>query len=146
METIHTYERNAQYYETDRMGVIHHSNYIRWFEEARVDYMQKAGFPYDKMEETGIMMPVLNADCEYRSSVKFGDTVVIRTAISKFNGLKVELQYTVSDKLTGELRVKGSTSHCFTDTNMKPVRIKRTHPDIYDLFNEVGETELFKKR
>ena len=57
MEKVHTFEHKAQYYETDKMGVVHHSNYIRWFEEARVDFMEKAGLPYDKMEESGIMMP-----------------------------------------------------------------------------------------
>ena len=53
---IKPYERNAKYYETDQMGIIHHSNYIRWFEEARVDAMEQAGIPYDKMEEMGIIL------------------------------------------------------------------------------------------
>lgn len=134
MEKVFTYERSPFYYETDRMNVIHHSNYIRWFEEARIDYMKKVGFPYDKMEAIGIMMPVLSAECKYRSSVRFGDTVIIHTSISSFNGFKMEIQYKVYDKHTNELRASGSTSHCFTDMNMKPVRINKTHPEIYDVF------------
>ncbi|MGN1480363.1 acyl-CoA thioesterase [Porcipelethomonas sp.] len=143
MENIHVYERDAHYYETDKMGIIHHSNYIRWFEEARVDFMQKAGYPYDVMESTGIMMPVLSAECSYKSSVRFGDTVLIYTAISQFNGFKMQLQYKVCDKKTGELRVYGSTSHCFTDMSMKPLRIKKTHPEIYDIFDKISPQELF---
>lgn len=48
------YERRAQYYETDQMGVVHHSNYIRWFEEARVFFMDQMGFGYDEMEKSGV--------------------------------------------------------------------------------------------
>ena len=74
---IKPYERNAKYYETDQMGIIHHSNYIRWFEEARVDAMEQAGIPYDKMEEMGIMSPVLGVECKYIHSVHFNENVKI---------------------------------------------------------------------
>ncbi|MFQ7173111.1 MAG: acyl-CoA thioesterase [Thomasclavelia ramosa] len=57
---IRPYLHNAKYYETDRMGIIHHSNYIRWFEEARIDYMNQIGLTYKKMEEEGIISPVLS--------------------------------------------------------------------------------------
>ena len=130
------YIRSVNYYETDMMQVVHHSNYIRWFEEARIDYMKKVGFPYDKMEAIGIMMPVLSAECKYRSSVRFGDTVVIHTSINAFNGFKMEIQYKIYDKQTNELRASGSTSHCFTDMNMKPIRINKTHPEIYEIFSK----------
>ena len=73
MENVYAYEREANYYETDKMGIIHHSNYIRWFEEARIGFMKNIGFPYDAMEDNGIMMPVLSVECDYKSSVRFGD-------------------------------------------------------------------------
>ena len=97
MEKIHVYERDAYYYETDKMSVVHHSNYIRWFEEARVNFMKKVGYPYDFMESQGIMMPVLSAQCSYKNSVHFGDTVLIYASISKFNGFKMEVQYKICD-------------------------------------------------
>ena len=143
MEKIHVYERDAYYYETDKMSVVHHSNYIRWFEEARVNFMKKVGYPYDFMESQGIMMPVLSAQCSYKNSVHFGDTVLIYASISKFNGFKMEVQYKICDKKTGELRATGSTTHCFTDMSMKPLRIKKNHPEIFKIFNEVSPTELF---
>ena len=71
------YERKVMYYETDRMRIVHHSNYIRWFEEARLYYMEKRGLPYEKMEENGVMIPVLSVDCRYHVPVKFGQTVLI---------------------------------------------------------------------
>ncbi|MGN0613829.1 MAG: acyl-CoA thioesterase [Porcipelethomonas sp.] len=138
MKKISEYERSPFYYETDRMGIIHHSNYIRWFEEARIEFMKDAGYPYDKMEEAGIMMPVLSAQCSYKSSVRFGDTVVIRTSISSFNGFKMELEYQVYDKGSGVLRSEGSTTHCFTDMEMKPVRIRKTHPEIFEIFDSIS--------
>ena len=54
------YQHKVQYYETDQMGIVHHSNYIRWFEEARTDYMERLGIGYEKMEEQGILSPVLS--------------------------------------------------------------------------------------
>ncbi len=144
MEKVIEYERSPFYYETDRMNVIHHSNYIRWFEEARIYFMEQVGYSYAKMESEGIMMPVLSAQCEYKNSVKFGDTVIIKVAITEFNGFKMAIQYLVTDKVTGELRAKGSNSHCFTDMSMKPVRIKKTFPELYELYSKYSGEKLFR--
>lgn len=76
---IHEYERQTYYYETDKMGIIHHSNYIRWFEEARIDFMTKMGYPYKRLEDEGIIIPVVSVSSEYKSMVRFGDTVIIKT-------------------------------------------------------------------
>ena len=54
MIDIKNYGRKIQYYETDRMGIVHHSNYIRWMEEARIDALAQIGIPYDKIEAAGI--------------------------------------------------------------------------------------------
>ncbi|MGN0620840.1 MAG: acyl-CoA thioesterase [Porcipelethomonas sp.] len=143
MEKIQVYERSVHYYETDRMGVVHHSNYIRWFEEARVDFMHKVGYPYERMEAEGIMLPVLSADCSYKSSVRFGDTVLIYASISKYNGFRMTVQYKVCDKKTGELRAYGSTTHCFTDLSLKPVRINKTNAEIHKVYSEISAQELF---
>ncbi len=139
MPVVYKFERTANYYETDRMDVVHHSNYIRWFEEARVEFMKAAGCPYDKMEQNGIMMPVLEVNCTYKNSVRFGETVIIHTHISKFNGFKTEVSYEVYGKDNGELKACGSSTHCFSNTSLKPVRIKNTAPEIYDKFKNALE-------
>ena len=97
------YEHNAKYYETDQMGIVHHSNYIRWMEEARMDMMEQLGIPYRKMEEEGIISPVVSVSCEYRSMTHFSDTVLIETKITKYNGIRLDLEYKITDKNTGEL-------------------------------------------
>lgn len=137
MQEIKPYKRTAMYYETDRMGIVHHSNYIRWFEEARVYYLSEAGFPYVKMEEMGVMLPVLSAECSYKNHVVFDETVYITPKIEKYNGFRLEISYTV----TGEdstVKAEGRTSHCFVDTDMKPVRINKEYPDIHKVFSELG--------
>ena len=71
------YLHEVQYYETDGMRIVHHSNYIRWFEEARLAALKKDGMDYDRMEEEGIIIPVLSASCEYKMAVHYGETVKI---------------------------------------------------------------------
>lgn len=134
---ITPYTRTAYYYETDRMDVIHHSNYIRWFEEARIDFMQKAGYSYKKVEDLGIVSPVLYVDCKYISPVRFGDTVDIYVELCAFSGTRMEFSYKIEDKATGELRVTGHSGHCFVDDKFRPLSVKKSYPDIYEIYRNV---------
>lgn len=143
MEKIITYERTPFYYETDRMDVVHHSNYIRWFEEARIHFMNEVGYSYHKMESEGIMLPVLSAECEYKNSVRFGDTVLIQTAISELSYVKMCIQYKITDKETNKICAIGSTKHCFTDTSLKPIRINKKFPELYELYSKCSGEKLF---
>ena len=61
------YIHKVQYYETDKMGLTHHSNYIRWMEEARVAWLEELGFGFDKLEEMGITSPILSVNCKYKN-------------------------------------------------------------------------------
>lgn len=133
-EKIKLYERKAFYYETDKMGIVHHSNYIRWFEEARIHFLNEVGFPYAKMEELGVMIPVLSARADYKNAVRFDETVLIVLKVEEFNGFKMRISYRVIGKENGDLKVTGETSHFFTDMNLKPIRTKKAYPDIYKAF------------
>ena len=84
--TLTPYKRKAFYYETDRMDIIHHSNYVRWLEEARVDLMEQLGCPFHEIEERGIVSPVLSVETHYKYPVRFGDEFEVRCKLSKFNG------------------------------------------------------------
>lgn len=136
---LKTYEHKAQYYETDQMGIIHHSNYIRWFEEARTNLLDAVGFGYDQMEKSGIIVPVLAINCEYKSMVYYNQTVYIIPVIDYFNGIKLTISYQVIDKLSGELRATGETKHCFLNSKNRPVSLKKVNKPIYDLFEELFE-------
>ena len=82
------YTHRIAYYETDRMGVAHHSNYIRWMEEARVDFLERIGWPYGKMEELGVLSPVIAVNCEYKKSTTFDDLVSIRVTVREARPVK----------------------------------------------------------
>ena len=135
-EKTYTYYRKAQYHETDQMGIIHHSNYVKWMEEARMDLMDQMGLSYKQMEEMEIISPVLSIAVEYHSMVHFDDTVVIETKITKYNGIKMDVEYRMTDKETGELRTTGKSSHCFLNRSGRPISLKRSYPEIDTKFFE----------
>lgn len=124
------YEHHAKYYETDQMGIIHHSNYIRWMEEARVDMLDQLGLSYRVMEEMGIVSPVLSVACEYKSMAHFDDYIVVEVRAVKYNGVKMELEYKIWDKATGELRAVASSAHCFLSAEGRPISMKRSYPQL----------------
>ena len=76
-------ELDVRYYETDQMGIVHHSNYVRYFECGRSDMMQKAGLPIEVIEAAGVMLPVVSVECHYRTPAKMGDRVRIVSMIEK---------------------------------------------------------------
>ena|SRR5699024_3831864 len=127
------YVHKVQYYETDQMKIVHHSNYIRWFEEARTAWMDAIGFSYARMEEEGVIVPVLSVDCQYKTMSKFGETVEIDISISSFTGVRIIFSYEVRDAETKEVRATGESSHAFLNADYRPISVKRNHPDIYAL-------------
>ena len=128
MEYVH----QAQYYETDQMGIIHHSNYIRWMEEARIAYMDEMDFPYKKVEAAGIISPVLFVNCEYKSMTHFGDRVAIEVKLASFKGVKYEIAYTMRDLESREVRAVAISGHCFLKKDGRPANIKKELPLLYE--------------
>ena len=141
---IEPFYRTLFYYETDKMGVVHHSNYVRWLEEARIDFLKQIGLPYDEMEKNGIMIPVLSVSCQYKYAVRFEETVCIKMKLEDFNGLKFKISYRVNDKDSGDIRVIGESAHFFVDDNFKPIRVKNVNSKIYDTFNGIVGVDLYE--
>lgn len=139
MDAIKPYEHRVQYYETDQMGIVHHSNYIRWFEEARTFILEEMGFGYRKMEECGALSPVLSVNAEFKTMTHYSDIVLIHTKVISYNGIKLQLSYTITDKETGEVRCTGESRHCFLNTKGKPLSLKRSFPEIHNVFEEMME-------
>lgn len=136
MNKIYPYERRVYYYETDKMSVMHHSNYIRIFEEARVSFLHQAGMPFEEIENLGVLVPVLSAECRYIRPLRFDEPFAVYPYIEQFTGVKLELSYKIISRQTGLLCAEGKTSHCFTDLNLRPIRTKVNYPDIYKVFHE----------
>lgn len=136
------YIRQAKYYETDQMAVIHHSNYIRWFEEARVDFLEQIGLGYDRIEAAGVYSPVLGVTCEYKSSVRFQEEVLIIPKLVLFNGIKMTIEYLVLDADSHELRATGESKHCFVSKEFKPLSLKKEFKEMFDILNQWTGVEI----
>lgn len=124
------YQHKVQYYETDKMGIVHHSNYIKWMEEARIDFLEQIGWNFDKLEAAGVVSPVLTIDCKYRLSTVFPDLIDIDVWVENFKGFKLKIGYAM--ERDGVLVCEGSSEHCFMDTNGRLVNIKRENPEFYE--------------
>lgn len=131
------YKRRMNYYETDQMGIIHHSNYIRLFEEARLDMMEKEGIAYAKIEEMGIIIPVMSVECHYLVPLHYNDSIEVHSQLTKFDGIKMELSYGIYKEGSTVICTKGHTGHCFLDKDMKPFRMKKLYPGLYNKFKEM---------
>ena len=133
MHSVDTYIR-VRYKETDRMGVVHHSNYYIYFEIGRTEFMRKMGLSYKEMEDMGYMMPVIETNCHYKSPVGHDDQIIVNTKMGRFKGARVTLEYEIRKKDDDTLVAYGSTIHAITDSNLKPVNIKKACPMIYEKF------------
>lgn len=90
---IKEYSRAVNYYETDKMGIVHHSNYIRYFEETRIYIMEQIGCGVKMFEDLGLMIPNVDAYAKYLVPLKFGDVFTVKTKLVEFNGVKFVLNY-----------------------------------------------------
>ena len=95
MEKFTGYMREPFYYETDQMGIIHHSNYIRWMEESRVALLDHLGFSYTKIEKLGVIIPVLEVTCQYKEMIRYGETVRILPKIEQYSGTRLNFSYEI---------------------------------------------------
>ncbi len=129
------YLHRVQYYETDAMQIVHHSNYIRFFEEARISYLEQLGISYGAVERSGYVVPVLSASAEYKSMSRFGETLAISVQLENCTGIRFTFSYRVTDAVTGVLRAIGKTTHCYLKDG-QPVNLKRALPDHYRLLTQ----------
>lgn len=122
------YQHKVQYYETDRMGITHHSNYIRWMEEARVDFLEQLGWGYDRLEALGVGSPVLGVACSYKQPTTFHDTVEVTVCLKEYRGARMTIGYEMRDAAGGGLVCTGSSQHCFVNGAGLPARLRRDLP------------------
>lgn len=133
------FERKINYYETDRMGVVHHSNYIRFLEEARCFWLESIDMPFALLEENGITIPVLGVNCTYKYHVTFEDTILINTFIKEYTGVRMTVGYEITDKKNGQVVLLAETKHCFTNKDLKPINLKKVAPEFSKKFQSLLE-------
>ncbi len=125
---IRPYCHEVKYYECDRMGITHHSNYVRFMEEARVDWMDQVGYGFDRMEAEGVVSPVVAVDLRYRSSTTFKDRIEITVRVTDTTPLKISFAYTMTVK--GRTVCTATSTHCFLE-NGRPVALADRFPELY---------------
>ena len=133
------YERKINYYETDRMGVVHHSNYIRYMEEARCDWMEKLGIPMSLLEERGFTIPTLEINIKYLYHVTSGDVITVAPVITAYNGVRMTVSYEIREKKTGREVARAESKHCFTTLELRPVNMKKNDREINGVMEELFE-------
>lgn len=131
------YLRKINYYETDKMGIVHHSNYIRFLEEARCRWLEEKGISMELLEDKGYTIPTLEVSCKYKNPVTSGDIISIIPKISEYNGVKMTITYEVTNKETGKVVIDAYTKHCFTNRELRPINIKKYDETIDKVFKEL---------
>ncbi len=134
------YTHTVKYYETDRMGFTHHSNYVRWMEEARINFMDQIGWSYQRFEEEGLISPVTSIECKYKHTTTFPDVVNIEVMVVEFRGIKLKLKYIMTNK-NGDLVCEAASEHCFLDKDGKIVKVNREYPEFYERLNQLMNTK-----
>ena len=129
MGQIVPYVHEVKYYECDRMGVTHHSNYVRFMEEARIWWMDRLGYGYERMEAEGIVSPVVSISLNYKRTTTFKDLIEIEVKVAEMTELKLSFSYVM--KVGGKLVCTASSMHCFLD-NGRPVRLEERFPQLYE--------------
>jgi len=127
----------ARYSETDQMGIIHHSNYAVWFEAGRLDFLRKAGIPNTNIEEQGIMLPLYEMNCKFKSPARSEDEIMVITSLKKMSHVRLCFLYQVINVTNYKLLATGETMHAWTDTTLKPCNVAKMVPDIYSILHEI---------
>ena len=85
------YTHIVRYYECDRMGITHHSNYARFMEEARIDWMDQLGYGFERMEAEGVVSPVMAIELHFKQPTTFKDAIQIEVSVTDLTALKIEV-------------------------------------------------------
>mgnify|MGYP000939924204 CR=1 FL=1 len=121
----------VRYAETDQMGVVHHSNYAVWFEAGRTDFLKKAGISNTDVEAKGILLPLYEMNCQFKSPAKYEDEIMVVTSLKKISRVRLCFSYQVLNTVHHKLLATGETMHAWTDKALKPVNADKIIPDVY---------------
>ena len=136
---MYEYRRRVHYHETDKMGITHHANYIKWMEEARIAFLDTIGYGYARLEQDGLISPVVEVKCRYKRPTTFDDTVLVQVWVEEFKGVRLTIGYRMTNAATGEVVLTGRTLHCFTNAEGRPVMLRRQFPQFAEVLTALAE-------
>lgn len=118
------------------MGIIHHLNYTVWFEAGRTDFLKKAGISNTNIEARGILLPLYEMNCQFKSPARYEDEIVVITSLKKIFRVRLCFSYQVINAANHKLLATGETMHAWTDKVLKPVNAEKTVPDVYSILSQ----------
>lgn len=127
---ISSSEITVRYSETDMMGIVHHSRYFPWFEIGRADYFSASGTSYKEAEESGVLLPLIEAGCNYRQGARYLDKLTVKTFVGSLTPAKVRFDYEIwrgGDKIA-----TGHTVHAFTNRALRAQNLKKAAPVLWE--------------
>lgn len=128
---------DVRYAETDQMGVVHHANYLVWFEVGRTDFIKELGFSYAKMEEDGILSPVTDITISYKRPFHYGEKATVNTWVEQYTGIRVVYGYEIYNE-ANELCITGTSTHtCVKKDTFRPIALKKRFPDWHAAYEDV---------
>lgn len=128
-----------RYAETDQMGIIHHSVYAIWYEQARTEFFNEIGFRYDEVEKNGVMTPLIELNCEYKRPAYYNQAVEIRTKIIKLTPVKFILEYDIYNQENQLINI-GKTTLAWADAKtFKIINLQKKYPEVYQLIEKAVE-------
>lgn len=134
----HEHFLEVRYYETDQMGIVHHSNYIRYFECGRTALLKDIGLPMEKIEQAGVMLPVISVECHYKYPAKLGDTLRVVSIMDEIPRAKLVIKSEIYNE-SGKLLCNGEVGIGFIDaTTRRPIRCPK---DLAELFETLINKE-----
>ena len=122
----------VRYVETDQMGIVHHSNYLIWFEAGRTDFIKGSNISYTEMEQEGILIPLAESNCKYIVGAKYEDELIVKTWVKELTPVKVEFNYSVIREIDEKEIAKGSTLHVFVSKDFKIINLKKSNLEIFE--------------
>lgn len=122
----------VRYYETDQMGIVHHSNYIRYFECGRSQMLKELGLPMERIEADGVMTPVVSVECRYKVPAKLGDVLRVVTSVDDIPRAKLTVRSEVYNQ-DGVLLAEGNVVLGFIDSaTRRPIRCPKQFVTIFE--------------
>jgi len=134
----------VRFVETDLMGVVHHSNYFHWFEMGRVEYMRQAGVLLTDLLAEGIVFPIRDVSCRYRSSSRFDDIILIETTMKELSPVKMVFSYRIVKEEGDILLATGETVNAFTDEAGKITRLPKHYYEKLQTYMDISPSQQRK--
>ena len=113
----------VRYAETDKMGVVYYANYLVWFEVARADLLRSLGWSYREMEGEGVILPVIEAHCEYQRPARYDDEIEVMTTGRMLSPVRMRFDYIIMRRADATVAATGHTVHAAVSPEGRPRRL-----------------------